>query len=112
MAEFRYLSHTRNCPVELAMCLIGQRWKVRVLFALTTGVKRFGELRAALPGISDKVLTDAVRALEADGLVSRKVFAEVPARVEYELTDTGRALWDAVAPLRQWGMQYKLVETA
>lgn len=110
MAEFKYLSHSRSCPVELAMSIIGQRWKVRVLFALTGGTLRFGALRAKLPGISDKVLTDVLRALEADGLITRTVFAEVPVRVDYTLTETGQDLWHAVAPLRMWGMQHKVVE--
>lgn len=108
MDEYRYGETTRGCPVELAFALVGQRWKVRILMVLGRGTMRFGAVRAALPGVSDKVLSHCLKELEADGLVSRQVFAEVPARVEYAITDTGAVLWGTLQPVRRWGQKYKV----
>ena len=76
------------CPVEITMGLIGDKWKILIIRDLLTGTKRFGELRKSLTGISQKVLTNNLRDMEKSGLVHREVFAEVPPRVEYSLTDT------------------------
>ncbi len=80
------------CPVEITMGLIGDKWKILIIRDLLTGTKRFGELRKSLTGISQKVLTNNLRDMEKSGLVHREVFAEVPPRVEYSLTDTGWSL--------------------
>ena len=77
------------CPVEITMGLIGEKWKVLIIRDLLTGTKRFGELRKSVTGITQKVLTNNLRQMEASGLVKRKVYAEVPPRGEYSLTETG-----------------------
>lgn len=79
------------CPVETTLLLIGDKWKVMILRDLMTGTKRFGALRRSIPAISQKMLTQQLRAMEADGLVHREVYAEVPPRVEYSLTETAKA---------------------
>ena len=77
------------CPVETTLSLISNRWKVLILRDLFTGTKRFGELKKSLAGISQKVLTANLKDMEADGLLTRKAYPEVPPRVEYTLTETG-----------------------
>ena len=95
------------CPVETALSLMGDRWKVLIVRDLLTGTKRFGELRKSLAGISQKVLTQHLRIMEAHELVHRKVYAEVPPRVEYSLTDAGRSLKSIHDAMWQWGEEYK-----
>jgi DNA-binding HxlR family transcriptional regulator len=96
-----------NCPTEVAMEVVGGKWKLVVLEHLRAGVRRFGELQRALPGITPRVLTRQLRELEADGLVTRTVHAEVPPRVEYELTELGRSLDAVLTHLRAWGEEYR-----
>lgn len=99
------------CPVETTLMLIGDKWKVLILRDLMDGTKRFGELKRSIGSVSQKVLTAQLRALEADGIVNRKVFAEVPPRVEYSLTDLGKSLKPILDSLRIWGQNYQnLVE--
>jgi DNA-binding HxlR family transcriptional regulator len=86
---------------------MGDRWKILILRDLLTGTKRFGELKKSLMGISQKVLTQHLRAMEASGLVSRKVYAEVPPKVEYSLTDFGNSLKPILDAMWLWGEQYK-----
>lgn len=95
------------CPVETILNLIGSKWKVLILRDLLGGTKRFGELRRSIGGVSQKVLTSQLREMEADGLLSRTVYAEVPPRVEYTLTDTGESLRPVLNAMSEWGMQYK-----
>jgi len=95
------------CPVEITLTLTGDRWKLLIVRDLLTGTKRFGELRKSLTGISQKVLTQHLRIMEENGLVNRKVFAEVPPRVEYSLTDLGRSLKLIHDAMWQWGEEYK-----
>lgn len=95
------------CPVETTLALIGDKWKVLILRDLMPGAKRFGELKRSIGGVSQKVLTSQLRQMEADGLVTREVFAEVPPRVEYALTDTGRSLAPVLDALRVWGEGYQ-----
>ncbi|WP_314067497.1 helix-turn-helix domain-containing protein [uncultured Vagococcus sp.] len=95
------------CPVETTLSLIGNRWKIIILRELMTGTKRFGELKKGVGAISQKVLTSNLREMEADGLVSREVFAEVPPRVEYTLTETGRSLHKVLDAMSQWGEGYQ-----
>lgn len=95
------------CPVETTLSLIGDKWKVLVLRDLMEGTKRFGELQRSIGGVSQKVLTAQLRAMEADGLVHREVYAEVPPRVEYSLTDTGRSLKPVIDALGAWGADYQ-----
>ena len=95
------------CPVETALTLMGDRWKLLIVRDLLTGTKRFGELKKSLSGISQKVLTQHLRAMESSGLVLRTVYAEVPPRVEYALTETGRSLKDIHDAMWRWGETYQ-----
>ncbi len=95
------------CPVETTLTLIGDRWKVLIVRDLLAGTKRFGELKKSLPGISQKVLTQHLRAMEQSGLVHREVYAEVPPRVEYSLTGLGCSLKPVHDILWRWGEEYK-----
>ena len=95
------------CPVEATLTLISDRWKVLILRDLFTGTKRFGELKKSLTGISQKVLTANLRDMEANGLLTRKAYAEVPPRVEYTLTEIGESLKPILGAMIDWGMDYK-----
>ena len=95
------------CPVEITMGLIGDKWKVLIIRDLLTGTKRFGELKKSLNGITQKVLTNNLRPMEASGLVNRKVYAEVPPRVEYSLTETGWSLKPILDSMVVWGNSYR-----
>lgn len=95
------------CPVETTLMLIGDKWKVLILRDLMPGTKRFGELKKSIGSVSQKVLTAQLRDMEEKGLVSRKVYAEVPPRVEYSLTKLGRSLNPILDAMRVWGEQYK-----
>jgi DNA-binding HxlR family transcriptional regulator len=97
---------TVSCPVESTLAVIHGRWKVLVIYFLQDGVKRFGELHRALPGISHRTLTKQLRELEAARLVRRKVYAEVPPRVEYTLTPLGESLKPVLAAMDGWGKRY------
>lgn len=95
------------CPVETTLTLIGNKWKVLILRDLLPGTKRFGELKKSLGSVSQKVLTAQLRDMEADGLISRTVYAEVPPRVEYTLTDLGMSLKPVLDSMLTWGENYK-----
>lgn len=95
------------CPVETTLMLIGDKWKVLILRDLMDGTKRFGELKKSIGTVSQKVLTAQLRDMEDKGLLSRKVYAEVPPRVEYTLTDTGYSLKPVLDAMWAWGLDYK-----
>lgn len=95
------------CPVETTLLLIGDKWKVLILRDLIDGTKRFGELKKSIGSISQKMLTQQLRDMEEDGLVKRKVYAEVPPRVEYCLTEDGMSLKPILDSMWAWGQQYK-----
>ena len=95
------------CPVETTLMLISSRWKVLIIRDLLGGTKRFGELKKSIQGISQKVLTSHLRDMEAGGLLTRKVYPEVPPRVEYTLTETGLSLKPVLDSMVEWGMNYK-----
>lgn len=95
------------CPVEITMGLIGDKWKVLIIRDLLTGTKRFGELKKSLTGITQKVLTNNLRQMESSGLVLRKVYAEVPPKVEYSLSDTGLSLKPILDSMVKWGNEYR-----
>ena len=95
------------CPVETTLTLIGNKWKVLILRDLMPGTKRFGELKKSIGTVSQKVLTAQLRAMEESGLVHREVYAEVPPRVEYSLTELGKSLKPILDSLRAWGEAYK-----
>ena len=96
------------CPVETTLMVIGDKWKVLILRDLMNGTMRFGELKKSIGHVSQKVLTAQLRDMESKGLVTRQVFAEVPPRVEYTLTDTGYSLKPVLDVLRHWGEAYQL----
>lgn len=95
------------CPVETTLTLIGDKWKVLILRDLMPGTKRFGELKKSIGTVSQKVLTAQLRAMEESGLVHREVYAEVPPRVEYSLTELGKSLKPILDSLWAWGEAYK-----
>lgn len=92
-----------NCPAEYTLALIGGRWKIPLIFHLMSGVRRFSELSRELTGVSQKVLTQQLREMERNGLVERKVYAQVPPRVEYALTPLGKSLKPVVETMCRWG---------
>lgn len=94
------------CGIDAALDVVSGKWKGLILWELEARrVCRFAELRRALPGVSEKMLTQHLREMEADGLVHREVYAEVPPRVEYSLTEHGRTLNQALGPLGAWGSE-------
>ena len=95
------------CPVETTLMLIGDKWKVLILRDLMDGTKRFGELKKSIGTVSQKVLTAQLRDMEEKGLLTRKVYAEVPPRVEYTLTETGYSLKPVLDAMWAWGADYK-----
>lgn len=95
------------CPVETTLTLISDKWKVLILRDLLQGTKRFGELKKSIGHVSQKVLTSQLRQMEESGLLTRKVYAEVPPRVEYTLTDVGYSLKPIMDAMWAWGKEYK-----
>jgi DNA-binding HxlR family transcriptional regulator len=93
------------CGTDAAMDVIGGKWKVLILWELQEKPRRFGELRRGLPGVTEKVLAAQLRELEADGIVHREEYDEVPPRVEYSLTPRGETLNEALVPLGAWGRE-------
>lgn len=96
-----------DCPVQTTLQLISDKWKVLIIRDLLTGTKRFSELMRSVDGITQKVLTSHLRAMEADGLITRTVYAEVPPRVEYTLTEIGYSLKPILDSMVIWGAHYK-----
>jgi DNA-binding HxlR family transcriptional regulator len=97
---------TVGCLVETTLAVIGGRWKVLVLQQLLDGVKRFNELRRSLVGITHKTLTQQLREMEADGIVHREVYAQIPPKVEYSLTDLGKTLKPVLIAMHNWAERY------
>lgn len=95
------------CPVATTVSLIGSKWKLLIMRNLLARPWRFNELRKDLDGISQKVLTDSLRSMEADGLVVRTVYAEVPPRVEYALSPLGESMKPIIKSMETWGLAYK-----
>jgi len=96
-------ANENNCPVTYCLSVIGGKWKPVILFCISNGVDRFGAMQRAVPGITKQMLTKQLRELESDGILTRSVYAEVPPRVDYALTDTGRTLLPIVKKMRDWG---------
>lgn len=107
MSELKTVKELPACPVETTLTLIGDKWKVLILRDLLTGTKRFGELKKSVGNVSQKVLTSQLRDMEESGLVNRKVYAEVPPRVEYSLTELGKSLNPILDAMKCWGEGYK-----
>ena len=97
---------TYGCGLEAALAVVGGKWKPIVLWHLAEGPRRFGELRRLVTGISEKMLIQQLREMEADGIVDRKDFREIPPRVEYSLTEFGVSLGQALKPLCDWGREH------
>lgn len=92
-----------SCPVTYCLQVIGGKWKPIILYLLVNGVTRFGAMRRGIVGISKQMLTKQLRELEADGVIHREVFAEVPPRVEYSLTGKGESLLPVIMAMKSWG---------
>ncbi len=97
-----------NCPVTATVSIIGGKWKPPILSRLVEGVKRFGELQRLVPHITKKMLTQQLRELEQDGIIKRKVYRQVPPKVEYSLTEYGKSLKPVLAAMEAWGIEYRL----
>ena len=95
------------CPVETTVQLIGSKWKLLIMRNLLKRPWRFNELRRDLDGISQKVLTDSLRSMEEDGIITRTVYPEVPPRVEYALSELGESMRPIIQAMEQWGTEYK-----
>lgn len=96
-----------KCPIETTLKMLGCKWKVLIIRELLTGTKRFGELKKAVTGITQKVLTSKLREMEELGLLERKIYPQIPPKVEYTLTDIGYSLRPVLESLKDWGKDYK-----
>ena len=99
-----------ECPVATTVQLIGNKWKLLILRNLLVRPWRFNELQKSLEGISQKVLTDSLRSMEADGIITRTVYAEVPPRVEYALSELGGSMRPILESMQAWGENYKMMK--
>ena len=96
-----------ECPVATTVALIGSKWKLLILRNLLARPWRFNELKRDLAGISQKMLTDSLRSMEADGIITRTVYPEVPPRVEYALSELGESMRPVIRSMEEWGKAYK-----
>ncbi|HHT02495.1 MAG TPA: helix-turn-helix transcriptional regulator [Firmicutes bacterium] len=94
----------RRCPIESTLAIISGKWKILIMKALAQGPVRYGEISKEIPAVSSKVLTQQLREMEKDGLIVRKVFPEIPPRVEYSLSKMGASLSSVLGELRNWGL--------
>jgi len=95
-----------GCPVEAALDIVGGKWKGVILFHLRDDVRRFNELRRLIPGVSQRMLTKQLRELEADQIIHREIYRQIPPKVEYSLTNFGRTLTPTLVSLQEWGVEY------
>lgn len=95
------------CPVEMTLKLIGSKWRILIIRDLLTGTKRFSELKKSVGDVTQKVLTSNLRNMEECGLITRTVYAEMPPRVEYSLTELGHSLQPVLDSMKDWGLEYK-----
>ncbi|SNX54861.1 helix-turn-helix domain-containing protein [Thermoanaerobacterium sp. RBIITD] len=98
-----------ECPVSTTVQLIGSKWKLLILRNLLQRPWRFNELRKTIPGISQKVLTDSLRSMEADGIIIRTVYPEVPPHVEYALSELGESMRPIIKAMETWGVEYQKI---
>jgi DNA-binding HxlR family transcriptional regulator len=96
-----------DCPIEVTLTILGGKWKPLILFHLLEETKRFGELQRLMPQVTREMLTQHLRQLEADGIIHREVYQQVPPKVEYSLTDIGRTLTPILQDMNQWGGDYR-----
>ena len=101
-----------DCPVATTVQLIGSKWKLLIIRNLLARPWRFNELKKSLEGISQKVLTDSLRSMEADGIITRTVYTETPPRVEYALSELGESMRPIIGSLEQWGTEYKKIHNS
>lgn len=101
-----------DCPVATTVALIGSKWKLLIIRNLQVRPWRFNELKKDLEGISQKVLTDSLRSLESDGVITRTVYPEVPPRVEYALSELGESMRPIIESMEAWGLSYKEMMTS
>ncbi|WIE62820.1 helix-turn-helix domain-containing protein [Curtobacterium sp. MCLR17_032] len=106
MTALEYSPYAADCPSRQLLDRIGDRWSVLTIGALADGPRRYSAIATRVQGVSQKMLTQTLRALERDGLVTRTVFPEIPPHVEYELTATGRSLRTVLVPLEQWAIDH------
>ena len=99
--------YPETCGVRKTMSVIGGKWKIRIIYALQEDINRFGALHRYIDGISKKMLTDNLRELEADGIIHREVYAQVPPKVVYSLTELGESLKPIIAEINQWGLNLR-----
>jgi DNA-binding HxlR family transcriptional regulator len=107
MPKFEFKGKEYNNPVELALEVLGGRWKMPILWRLKDNIWRYGELRKDLGQITHKMLTEQLRELETDGLIHRQVYAVVPPKVEYSLTEMGQTVIPIIEILRKWGSDFR-----
>jgi DNA-binding HxlR family transcriptional regulator len=107
--EFDFKDKKYNNPVQLSLDIIGGKWKMPILWRLKDGSKRYGELKRSLPKVTHKMLTQQLRELEQDEIITRKVYPEVPPKVEYDLTLLGKSVIPVIDLLREWGEEYRSV---
>lgn len=108
VTNFNQVTTPYQCPVTAAMKLIGGKWKIIILWAISNGVGRFGELQRAIPSITKKMLTSELRALEQEGFITRKVYPVVPPKVEYSITPFGESLRPMLEAMGEWGQKYAI----
>lgn len=108
MAVFSHGEETRSCPLQLGLALLGGRWRALILHHVGLGVTRFGALKRAIDGISERMLARELKELVRLGFLTRTDHAEVPPRTDYQLTALGREARDALEPLRRWGKRFKV----
>jgi len=101
-----------ECPVTLTSEILGGKWKPVIIYNVARGITRFGALQRAMPGISKKMLTQELRDLEQNGILNRKIFAEIPPRVEYSLTPTGQSTLPILEAMAAWGLSYQAKASA
>lgn len=99
-----------ECPVATTVQLIGSKWKLLILRNLLQRPWRFNELKKSLEGISQKVLTDSLRSMETDGIITRTIYPEVPPRVEYALNDLGQSMRPIIMAMEEWGIRYHFLQ--
>jgi DNA-binding HxlR family transcriptional regulator len=109
MPEIKFNDKKFNNSVELSLDIIGGKWKILIVWELKDGPKRYGELRKLLPKVTHKMLTQQLRELEADEIITRKVYPEVPPKVEYSLTLLGKSVIPVIDLLSEWGGEYRSV---
>lgn len=102
-SELMVPDNENDCPVTRCLQAIGGKWKPVILFCVSNGINRFGVMKRAIPAVTKQMLTQQLRELEADGLLDRTIFPEIPPRVEYALTGRGRSVLPVIDAMRQWG---------